>query len=90
MVVVRNITGRPVNIKELRKTIPASNNNYVLPEKIYERYKHQLQLVNMMMNEKQASKVFKTDTKVIEEIRFVVDDKGTKYTIAPLADFLDE
>jgi len=88
MVVVKNISNRPVKIIELNKTIPVSNNNYVLPEKIYEKYKYQLSMINVMIDSEQANNLFETNNKEFEQFKIIVED-GIKYTIAPLADFFD-
>jgi hypothetical protein len=97
MVVVRNMSRRPVKIKELGKTIPVSDNNYILPEYIYEKYKGQLSLINVMLTEKDTANMFRSDTTIEKnddtdivdvktQLDNIVDVGGIEYTIAPLAE----
>ena len=46
--IVRNKTNRPIRIKEIRMTIPVSNNNYVISEKVYNKYKEVLNLIEVI------------------------------------------
>jgi len=92
MVVVRNTSNRELFIKELRKTIPVCNNNYVIPDKVYEKYKNQLSLVSITLSETEIKKVFntdgvssgKTDTTSNDSYLYeIVMVEGVEYTIAP-------
>ena len=95
MVVVRNTSKRAIKIKELGKTIPVSDNNYVIPEYIYEKYKGQLSLLNMLLDSDDTNKMFsKTEINgdgeavrvdVESQLDEIVRIGNVEYTIAPLA-----
>ena len=99
MIAVRNTSSREIIIKELHKTIPVCNNTYIVPDMIYEKYKNQLSMVSISLNNIETKKIFNTETIIINEadvsnrstqtdgyLSEIVMVDGVEYTIAPVYD----